>query len=222
MRTASAGNEWTNLDNWRIGNYTYSPCMVPTDNVLCVGGTNSTNAIFYTCEFPQTPSVARAPWKQRRAFRRPIQHARPAIMHRVGLSQQTRHAEAAREGVPSAVHCADWMNQDRGTNWGPNTVDMGAPGFQVSHLRAAAAQHARIRTPASHRSLRVAGDLTELTGAAPDPPSPRSVPQLYTTDVAVSESALTRALGRARWPWGVPPSAQAARQQHTPISHMSR
>ncbi|KAG2430743.1 hypothetical protein HYH02_013582 [Chlamydomonas schloesseri] len=44
---AAAGNEWTSLEGWRSGNYTYSPCMVATDNTLCVGGTNVNDTIFY-------------------------------------------------------------------------------------------------------------------------------------------------------------------------------
>ncbi|GLC33969.1 hypothetical protein PLESTF_000182700 [Pleodorina starrii] len=70
---AAAGNEWTNLENWRAANFTYSPCMVDAPNVLCVGGTTANDTIFYTY----------------------------------------------------------LMNQDMGTNYGPNSVDMGAPGMNI-------------------------------------------------------------------------------------------
>ncbi|KXZ55015.1 hypothetical protein GPECTOR_3g178 [Gonium pectorale] len=44
---AAAGNEWTSLDGWRSSNYTYPPCMVDAPNVMCVGGTNASDALFY-------------------------------------------------------------------------------------------------------------------------------------------------------------------------------
>lgn len=68
-----AGNEWTSLEGWRSGNYTYSPCMIATDNTLCVGGTNVNDTIFYVFAF----------------------------------------------------------NQQAGTNFGPTTVDMGAPAHSI-------------------------------------------------------------------------------------------
>lgn len=43
----SVGNEFGNLDVWKANDYTYSPCMVNSPNVLCVGGTMPDNSVLF-------------------------------------------------------------------------------------------------------------------------------------------------------------------------------